>query len=120
MLGCPDNHLVPGADMPKLVRLYIINIAIGFLLAVIFTALLVGLDIGNLRDLVTTVSGGWLAVLMLIVFHTILFGGVQFAIAVMRMADHKTPPPGGLRQHIPGPIANPARVELACPPPQRR
>lgn len=110
MLGCPDNHLVPGADMPKLVRLYIINIAIGFLLAVIFTALLVGLDIGNLRDLVTTVSGGWLAVLMLVVFHTVLFAGVQFAIAVMRMAEPDDTPRGGLRQHIFSPA--PARVRV--------
>ncbi len=82
--------------MPQLVRLYITNIVIGFALALIFTALLVGLDVGHLRHLVTA-SGlvGVLAVVMLIVFNTILFAGVQFAIAVMRMAEPNTPPSGG-------------------------
>ena len=81
--------------MPKLVRLYIVNIAIGFLLAVIFTGALIGLNVANLRHLVTSVSGGWVAVTMLIAFHTVLFSGVQFAIAVMRMAeDPETPSPG--------------------------
>ena len=81
--------------MPRLIRLYLVNIAIGFLLAVIFTAGLVGLNVGNLRHLITSVSGGWLAVAMLIAFHTVLFSGVQFAIAVMRLAeDPETPGPG--------------------------
>lgn len=73
--------------MPKLVRLYIVNIAIGFLLAVIFTTALISLNIANLRHLVTSVSAGWVAVAMLVAFHTVLFAGVQFAIAVMRMAE---------------------------------
>ncbi|WP_207630165.1 hypothetical protein [Paracoccus xiamenensis] len=83
--------------MPKLVRLYIVNIAVGFLLAVIFTAALIGLNIGNLRHLVTSVSAGWVAVAMLIAFHTVLFAGVQFAIAVMRMAEDGGGPTSGRR-----------------------
>ncbi|MBV0890455.1 hypothetical protein KTN05_01140 [Paracoccus sp. Z118] len=83
--------------MPKLVRLYIVNVALGFLLAVIFTALLIGLNVANLRHLVMSSNGGFVAVFMLLVFHTALFAGVQFAIAVMRMAEPSRPPRGGLR-----------------------
>lgn len=72
--------------MPKLIRLYIVNVAIGFALAVAFTAMLIGLDVANLRHLVFADRMGWVAVFMLIVFHTALFAGVQFAIAVMSLA----------------------------------
>ena len=90
-----------GLTMPQLIQMYIRNVAIGFLLAVAFTALLIWLNIGNLRHLVSVVQGGWLAVLMLVVFNTIVFGGVQFAIAVMRLGDDATPPRGRLGQHLP-------------------
>ncbi|MDO5703963.1 MAG: hypothetical protein Q4G49_02680 [Paracoccus sp. (in: a-proteobacteria)] len=93
--------------MPKLVRLYITHVLIGFAIAVAFTALLIGLNVANLRYLVTHVSGGWLAVVMLVVFNTIVFGGVQFAIAIMRMAEPEKPPRGGLRQHL---FTRPARI----------
>lgn len=72
--------------MPKLLRLYLISIAIGGSLAVIFTGLLLAFDIAHLRHLVTSTSGGAIAVVMLVVFHTILFSGVQFGYAVMRLA----------------------------------
>ncbi|RDW11865.1 hypothetical protein [Paracoccus thiocyanatus] len=85
--------------MPQLVRLYIVSIAIGFLLALVFTALLLALDVASLRHLVTATRGGWIAVLMLVVFHTILFSGVQFGIRVMLMARGGGPR-GGLRQRI--------------------
>lgn len=86
--------------MPKLVRLYIVNIAIGFLLAVIFTTALISLNIANLRHLVTSVSAGWVAVAMLVAFHTVLFAGVQFAIAVMRMAEDPGRPDFGRRIRV--------------------
>ncbi|MDK8873166.1 hypothetical protein [Paracoccus sp. SSJ] len=96
--------------MPQLVRLYIVSIAIGFALALLFTALLLALDVATLRHLVTATRGGWIAVLMLVVFHTILFSGVQFGIRVMLMA-RKDGPRGGLRQRIrrrPAPALAPA------------
>ena len=73
-------------NMPKLLRLYLISIAVGGSLAVIFTALLLAFDIAHLRHLVTSTNGGFIAVIMLIAFHTILFSGVQFGYAVMRLA----------------------------------
>lgn len=84
--------------MPRLVRLYLHSIAAGLALAVMFTALLIGLDVAHLRHLVTHGGGaGVLAVIMLIAFNTIVFSGVQFGIAVMRLAE-SPPPRGGKRQ----------------------
>ena len=73
-------------------------------------ALLLALDVGTLRHLVTATRGGWIAVLMLVVFHTILFSGVQFGIRIMLMA-RKDGRGGGLRQRIrpnPAPAMAPA------------
>lgn len=73
--------------MPKLVRLYIVNVLVGFALAVAFVTLLVTVDVGGLRHLVLETEGGWLGGVMLVIFNGIVFAGVQFAIAIMRLAD---------------------------------
>lgn len=101
--------------MPELVRLYIRNILLGAVLAVVFTTLLIALDVGHLRHLTLETRSGWLAIVMLVVFNTILFAGVQFAIAVMGMAEPEDRPRGGLRapvisqQPVAVPVAVPAR-----------
>lgn len=94
--------------MPRLVRLYIISIAIGFALALAFTALLLALDVASLRHLTGATRGGWIAVLMLVMFHTVLFSGVQFAIRIMLMAGGEAPR-GGIRQRL-----RPRRPALAA------
>lgn len=99
--------------MPQLVRLYLVSIAVGLALALVFTALLLALDVAMLRHLVTATRGGWIAVLMLVFFHTILFSGVQFGIRVMLMA-RRDGPRGGLRQKIRRPQA-PALAPVAAP-----
>ncbi|MDO5371217.1 hypothetical protein [Paracoccus sp. (in: a-proteobacteria)] len=99
--------------MPELIRLYIRNIVFGFLLAVAFTAALVGLDVANLRHLTLETTGGWLALAMLAIFNTLVFAGVQFAIAVMRMAEPEQPPRGGGRAPVTPP--QPAVVRIAAP-----
>lgn len=86
--------------MPELVRLYIRNVLLGLLLAVCFAALLIGFDVANLRHLTLETTGGWLAILMLVVFNTIVFAGVQFAIAVMRLAEPEDRPRGGNRAPV--------------------
>lgn len=86
--------------MPELIRLYIRNIFFGFLLAVAFTGLLVGLDVAHLRHLTLETSGGWLALGLLVVLNTIVFAGVQFAIAIMRMAEPEDRPRGGTRAPV--------------------
>lgn len=93
--------------MPKLIRLYILNVAIGFLLAVIFSATLIALDVAHLRHLVFSDRAGWIAVLMMLVFFTVLFGGVQFAIAVMRMAEDPQGPSSGRRIRV---FTEPSRI----------
>ncbi|WP_376875029.1 hypothetical protein [Albirhodobacter sp. R86504] len=73
--------------MPKLVSFYIRNVLIGFAAAVVFVGLLLGLNIANLRTLILGSDIGVLAVVMLVVFNTIVFGAVQFGIAIMAMAE---------------------------------
>ncbi|MBC7158219.1 MAG: hypothetical protein H5U20_12035 [Rhodobacteraceae bacterium] len=95
--------------MPRLVRLYIRNVAIGFCVALAFTIGLVALDVAGLRHLVLEVRGGYLAAAMLTFANGIVFAGVQFAIAVMGLAEDRPRPPRGglraaLRPHLPAPV----------------
>ncbi len=83
--------------MPKLIRLYITSALIGFALSAVFLALLVWQDIAGLGHLVLGTASGGIAAVMLFVMNGIIFAGVQFAIAIMRLADDDRPPRGGLR-----------------------
>ncbi|MCK8484884.1 hypothetical protein MUY21_12625 [Aliiroseovarius sp. S2029] len=85
--------------MPRLVRLYIKQVLIGFGLSATFVALLLYTNVGNLWHLVSTSDIGWIAVLMLFMFNGIVFAGVQFAIVIMRMGQDDTPK-GGKREPI--------------------
>jgi len=73
--------------MPKLVRMYIRHVLIGYALSAVFTGLLLWLNVANLWHLVTHTPEGPLAAFLLVMFNGIVFSGVQFGIAVMRMAD---------------------------------
>lgn len=73
--------------MPKLVRFYIKHVLIGFAIAVAFVAGLLALDVAGLRHLILTSSDGPLALGLLIFSNGIVFAGVQFAIAVMGLAE---------------------------------
>ncbi|MEI4195370.1 hypothetical protein [Roseovarius sp. E0-M6] len=73
--------------MPKLIRLYIVNVSIGFVAAAVFVGMLLWFNVANLWHLVTHSDKGWLAVLILWLANGIVFAGVQFAIAVMAMKD---------------------------------
>lgn len=96
--------------MPHLVRVYIRNVLIGFALSAVFVAALLWTNVGNLWHLVSTSPQGWIAAAMLVFFNGIVFAGVQFAIAVMRMADDGGDT-GGRRQRIkPVAVAVPATV----------
>ncbi|MDX1820504.1 MAG: hypothetical protein ACU0A4_02280 [Paracoccaceae bacterium] len=87
--------------MPKLIRLYITQAAIGFGLAGVFVAMLLWFNIANLWHLVTHSDMGILAVLVLWVSNGVVFGGVQFAISVMRIKDDDDDEPrGGPRRPI--------------------
>ncbi|MCF1708381.1 hypothetical protein L0V05_06070 [Tabrizicola sp. J26] len=92
--------------MPKLIRLYIVNVAIGFALALGFVAALVWFNVANIGHLVLETEMGWLAFLMLVVSNGIVFAGAQFAIAVMQMAETGDGPRGGtpMRSMVPVPV----------------
>lgn len=98
--------------MPKLIRLYITNVAIGFGLSAAFLAMLVGFDVAGLGHLILDTDMGFVAAAMIFVANGIIFAGVQFGIAVMRLAETpEEPPRGGLRQHadlVPVRVAQPS------------
>ena len=98
--------------MPKLIRLYIMQVLAGFGLSAIFVGLLLYFNVANLWHLVTSTSGGFVAVVMLFMFNGIVFAGVQFAITIMRMADDGGSG-GGKRDDLPVMPARliPVRVE---------
>ncbi|WP_281983942.1 hypothetical protein [Thalassorhabdomicrobium marinisediminis] len=72
---------------PDLIKLYIKSCAIGFALSVVFVALLIGFDVMGLRHLVLHSNMGILPLVMIWFFNGIVFAGVQFAYAIMSMAD---------------------------------
>lgn len=100
--------------MPKLIALYIRSVAIGFGLSVAFLGLLLWQDIAGLRHLIFGSEMGWVAAIMVIVFHGIVFAGVQFAIAVMKLAEKDGGPKGG--KPVPVATDKPALVRVAAPP----
>ena len=106
--------------MPKLIRMYIINVAIGFGIAAAFVAMLLYFNIGNLWYLITHSDKGWLAVLILWISNGIIFAGVQFGIAVMRMKDDDDDGPGGgLRERVLPKSKEPVLARATAPRPNR-
>lgn len=100
------------SNPPPLIRLYIRSVAIGFGVAAVFVGLLLGLDIGGLRRLILGSDAGLIAVGMLWIFNGIIYAGVQFAWAVMAMAERDDGPPRGRRARLAGRLAAmPARAE---------
>lgn len=71
--------------MPKLISLYIRNVLFGFVLSGVFVGALMYFNVANLWHLVNSSGMGWVAAAMLFMFNGVVFAGVQFAIAIMRM-----------------------------------
>ncbi len=97
--------------MPKLVRLYLESVALGFVISAAFTGGLLWLDVAGLGHLVMASDIGWVAVAMLVVFNGIVFSAVQFAVRIMGMADHDDGPKGGhgVREPVLIPVPVPVR-----------
>ena len=89
----PDPDQDP--RLPRLVRLYMRQVAIGFGLSGVFVGLLLGFDVAHLRSLMMATQGGFIAAFMLFFFNGLVFAGVQFAITIMRMADPDDKGPKG-------------------------
>lgn len=72
--------------MPKLIRLYIDSVLVGLALAIGFMALLVLLNVAQLRHLILGVEDGYLAAALVVIFFGGLFSSVQFAVRVVMLA----------------------------------
>ena len=96
--------------MPKLVRLYIQCVAVGFAISTAFTAALMWLDVAGLGHLISASDMGGVAVAMLVVFNGIVFSAVQFAVRVMGMAEGDDKPRGGrgARELVPVRVTGPS------------
>ena len=62
--------------------------------------MLIWADVAHLRHLIFNAPQGWLAALMMVMFNGVVFAGVQFGIAVMRMAEPDDDPKGGKRAPV--------------------
>ena len=103
--------------MPELVRMYIRHCLIGFAIAGVFVAGLVWLNVANLQHLLFSSPGGLLGLFLLFFFNGLLFASVQFAIAVMNMAED-TDRGGNAPQRLPMADAfapQPVRIPTAEP-----
>lgn len=102
--------------MPPLVRFMISHAAIGFGLAFVFVAVIVALDVSNLRALLFHDAMGLLALALLFFFSGLTFASVQMGLAVMALgeSDADTPPGGGLKARLKVWL-----VELLAPPVRR-
>lgn len=102
--------------MPKLISLYIRQVAIGFAISAAFVAGLLYFNVGGLWRLISNDSAGLIAVVMLWISNGIVFAGVQFGIRVMMMAEGNQKPGGGARIRA---FAEPALVRVASKPTRR-
>lgn len=102
--------------MPKLVRLYIQQVIIGYAVSAGFVALLLATNVANLWHLVSTSPVGWLAVLMLWIFNGIVFAGVQFALSLPKGEDNDG---GGRRDVLPVHMAEMIPVPVSRDPHHR-
>ena len=85
--------------MPELIKLYIRHVLIGFAIAAAFVAMLLWFNVMNLWHLISTSDVGLIALFVLWFSHGVVFAGVQFALAVMFMAE-PSQGGGGKRQRV--------------------
>ena len=75
--------------MPKLIRLYITQVAWGFVISAVFVGALLALNVANLRHLITGSEIGLIALVMIWFMNGIVFAGVQFAYKIMSLAKSR-------------------------------
>lgn len=72
--------------MPKLVKLYIQQVLIGFGISAVFTLMLIYFNIGNLQHLAFGSSDGLMGLFLTFFFNGLVFAGGLFAIRIMCMS----------------------------------
>ena len=103
---------MPQPAMPRLpvaVRFMLLHGAIGFGIAAMFVALLLGTDMGGLGTLLRAADSAPFPALLLWFFCGLTFGSVQIGAAVMLMDTDEEPPAGGTHAPILVPIPVRAR-----------
>lgn len=103
-----------------LIRLYIINCAIGFVLSAIFIALLLWFDVMGLGGLISRSEDAYLAVFVMWVLNGTVFGSVQFAIVIMGMAEKDDDGNRGTGLRIPMFMAHSAPAPIDKPRTEKR
>ena len=73
--------------MPDHIAFILRHALIGFVLALVFVAMLLAFDVAGLWHLVTHTADGPIAIVMLVVFFTITFGAVQIGYQIMMLGD---------------------------------
>lgn len=104
---------------PDLIKLYIKSCAYGFILSAVFVGLLIGFDVMGLGGLIARSDVGIVAIFMMWVLNGVVFASVQFAIAIMGMAeDDDDDRRGGMK--MPVFLAEPVPVRVQARAPKRR
>jgi len=101
---------LPRPHLPVAVRFMLLHGAIGFAIATLFMALLLGTDAGGLATLMRGAESWPLPALLLWFFSGLTFGSVQIGAAVMLLGTEEQPPSGGTRVPILQPIPIPLRA----------
>ena len=97
--------------MPELIKLYIRHSLIGFGISAIFVAILLYFNVMNLWTLISRDESAVLAVFILWFFNGAVFASVQFAYAVMSLAEKSDGSGGGgLRSYVLAPVKSGARI----------
>ncbi|WP_050930237.1 hypothetical protein [Aestuariivita boseongensis] len=97
--------------MPELIKLYIRHSIIGFGISAIFVGILLYFNVMNLWTVISHDSSALLAVFILWFFNGTVFASVQFAYAVMSLAEKPSSSGGGgLRSFILAPVKSGVRI----------
>ena len=95
--------------MDRVVRLIILNWALGMALGVACAGLMLGFDILGLRSLLWSSDIAIVGTAAFVTLFALTFGGVLAASAAMRAGDDDDEPRGGRRSPAPAAAAVPAR-----------
>jgi hypothetical protein len=83
--------------MDRIVRLILLNWALGMVLGALGAGLILGLDVMGLRTLLAHSNAAFVGGAAFVILFALTFGGVVAASAAMRAGDDDDEPRGGLR-----------------------
>jgi hypothetical protein len=101
--------------MPDHIKLILRHAFYGFIVALVFVGGLMYLNVANLWHLVTHTAEGPIALAVLTILCTIIFGSVQIGYKIMSMGEENDEPRGGKRDAIPSFDAIPVPVRDRAP-----